>query len=98
MPRDNRALEALGAPDPPATGNGRHRPSNGRRRPAKPPTASARDEVRQQVVDYVTANPGSTAGDVAKALGLNRNLVATRLAQLAKAGALEKSARGYSSS
>jgi hypothetical protein len=43
----------------------------------------------------VTSNPGSTAGDVARALGLNRNSVATRLAQLAKSGELAKAERGY---
>jgi hypothetical protein len=43
----------------------------------------------------VASNPGATAGDVAKALGLNRNSVATRLAQLAKSGELAKAKRGY---
>ncbi len=42
------------------------------------------------------ANPGSTAGDVAAALGLNRDSVATRLAQLVKSGELTKATRGYS--
>jgi hypothetical protein len=47
-------------------------------------------------VDYVAENPGSTASDVAKALGLNRNSVATRLTQLGKAGDVVKAQRGYS--
>ena len=47
------------------------------------------------VVDFVASNPGSTAGDVARARGLNRNSVATRLAQLAKSGELTKAKRGY---
>lgn len=55
-----------------------------------------RGQTRERLVDYVRANPGPTAGDVAAALGLNRNSVATRLAQLAKSGDLVKAARGYS--
>ena len=47
------------------------------------------------VIDFVASNPGSTAGDVARARGLNRNSVATRLAQLAKSGELTKAKRGY---
>jgi hypothetical protein len=38
----------------------------------------------QGVIDSVASNPGSTAGNVARARGLNRSSVATRLAQLAK--------------
>ena len=48
------------------------------------------------IVEHVAAHPGSTAGDVAKVLGLNRNSVATRLAQLGKRGDLVKAGRGYS--
>ena len=47
------------------------------------------------MIDFVASNPGSTAGDVARALGLKRNLVATRLAQLAKSGEPTKVKRGY---
>jgi DNA-binding IclR family transcriptional regulator len=47
-------------------------------------------------VEYVAGNPGSTASDVANAVGLNRNSVATRLTQLSKAGVLVKAQRGYS--
>jgi DNA-binding IclR family transcriptional regulator len=46
------------------------------------------------VIDFVASNPGSTAGDVARARGLNRNSVATRLAQLTKSGQLTKAKRG----
>jgi CRP-like cAMP-binding protein len=57
---------------------------------------TARGQTRQRVIEYVLGHPGSTAGDVGKALGLNRNSVATRLAQLVKSGELSKAARGYS--
>jgi CRP-like cAMP-binding protein len=75
----------------------RRRATRPRRQTANPPGRSqtARGQTRQQVIEYVSAHPGSTAGDVAKALGLNRNSVATRLAQLAKSGELSKAARGY---
>jgi hypothetical protein len=54
-----------------------------------------RGETRARVIDHVRGNPGSTAGDVARALRLNRNTVATRLTQLAKSGELVKTDRGY---
>ena len=50
---------------------------------------------REQLIEHLRAHPGSTAGDVARALGLKRTSVSTRLAQLAKAGELTKAERGY---
>ena len=55
-----------------------------------------RGQSRDQIIEYVRAHPGSTAGDVATALGRKRNSVSTQLTQLAKAGALAKADRGYS--
>ena len=55
-----------------------------------------RGQSREQIIEYVRAHPGSTAGDVATALGRKRNSVSTQLTQLAKAGALAKADRGYS--
>jgi hypothetical protein len=63
-----------------------------RRQRDRPPR---RGQTRELVIAHVRAHPGSTAGDVATALGLNRNSVATRLAHLAKSGELTKAARGY---
>jgi CRP-like cAMP-binding protein len=86
-----RAADALG-------GNGsiipapRAQRTTGRRRGG----ATVRGQTGQRIVEYVKANPGSTAGDVASALGLKRNSTGTRLAQLAKAGELRKAKRGYS--
>jgi hypothetical protein len=91
-----RALDALnGVPAPHAAGGRR------RRRQSSPSAASRRSgspagDVRARVVEYVAANPGSTASEVAKALGLNRNSVATRLTQLSKRGDIAKARRGYS--
>jgi hypothetical protein len=56
---------------------------------------SRRGDTKAKVVDYVTKHPGSTAGDVAKALNLKRNSTSTQLAQMAKSGELKKAARGY---
>jgi predicted ArsR family transcriptional regulator len=57
--------------------------------------ARPRGQSREQIIEYVRAHPGSTAGDVATALGRKRNSVSTQLTQLAKAGALAKADRGY---
>jgi hypothetical protein len=66
------------------------------RRVGKPPRGRARGDMRSAVIEYVRANPGATAGNVAEALRLNRKSVATRLAQLTRNGDLVKAARGYS--
>jgi CRP-like cAMP-binding protein len=90
------ALAALG--DAKGSRPTRRRATRPRRQAAANPpgrSQTARGQTRQQVIEYVSAHPESTAGDVAKALGLNRNSVATRLAQLAKSGELSKAARGY---
>jgi DNA invertase Pin-like site-specific DNA recombinase len=91
-----RALDALnGVPAAPAPSGRRRRRQPGQ--PAAPQRSeSQRDEVRARVVEYVSANPGSTASDVAKALGLKRSSLATRLSQLSKRGELVKAPRGYS--
>jgi hypothetical protein len=90
------ALDALnGVPATRAAGGGGRRRRSGQ---SAAPRRSGRPagDVRDRVVDYVAANPGSTASDVAKALGLNRNSVATRLTQLSQRGDLVKARRGYS--
>ena len=58
--------------------------------------ATVRGQTGQRIIEYLKAHPGSTAGDVSKALGLKRNSTSTRLAQLAKAGEITKAKRGYS--
>jgi hypothetical protein len=91
-----RALDALGEASTPTPRNNRRSPRT--RSPRESTRARAprpRASVRTAVIDYVRANPGSTAGDVAKALGLNRNSLGTRLTQLVKAGELVKAKRGY---
>jgi hypothetical protein len=91
-----RALDALnGVPAPPSVdGRGGRRQSGHRASPRRSPPP--RGDIGSLVIEYVAANPGSTAGDIAEALGLNRNSVATRLTQLGKRGELVKARRGYS--
>ena len=55
-----------------------------------------RGSSREKLIAHLREHPGSTAGDVAKALGLKRTSVSTQLSQLAKTGAVTKAARGYS--
>jgi hypothetical protein len=91
-----RALDALDrvptAPNGDRRGERRQRGQHpGSRRPRR-----ARGDIGLLIVEYVAANPGSTARAVADALGLKRSSVATRLTGLARRGDLVKAPRGYS--
>ena len=80
--------------NPPAPRSRRR--ANARRASARRATArSLQGDTTAKIVDYLGKHPGSTAGDVAKALNLKRNSTSTRLAQMAKRGELKKAARGY---
>ena len=59
------------------------------------PGVSLHGDSRLKIVDRVSKQPGSTAGDVAKALDLERTVTGTRLAQMAKGGELKLAARRY---
>ncbi|MGZ6635932.1 MAG: MarR family transcriptional regulator [Solirubrobacteraceae bacterium] len=52
-------------------------------------------DTKASIIDFLSRHPGSTAGDVAKGLNLNRGSVSTRLTQLAKAGEIKKASHGY---
>ena len=54
-------------------------------------------DTKARIIEYLAKHPGSTAGEVAKGLSLNRASVSTRLTQLAKLGDILKSERGYAS-
>jgi uncharacterized membrane protein len=59
-------------------------------------TARSRQvDVKAKIIAFLAEHPGSTAGDVAKGLNLNRGSTSTRLTQLAKAGEIRKASRGY---
>jgi hypothetical protein len=57
--------------------------------------AAPRGQTRERIVEFIRSRGAATAGEVANALSLNRNSVATRLTQLTKAGELQKAERGY---
>ncbi len=60
-------------------------------------TARSREsDTDASIIDALAQHPGSTAGDLAKALNLNPGNVAARLNQLAKAGEIKKASHGYS--
>jgi hypothetical protein len=67
-----------------------------RRASTRRATARTRQvDIKPRIVAFLSKHPGSTAGDVAKGLDLNRGSVSTRLSQLAKSGEIKKAARGY---
>jgi len=54
-------------------------------------------DTKSRIVEFLAKHPGSTAGEVARGLDMNRGSVSTRLTQLAKLGEITKSERGYAS-
>jgi predicted transcriptional regulator len=52
-------------------------------------------DIGVSIVEFLAKHPGSTAGEVAKGLDLNRSTVSSRLTQLAKLGRIRKAERGY---
>jgi DNA invertase Pin-like site-specific DNA recombinase len=91
-----RALDALNGISAAVKGDRRGRRGQPHRRSVSRRRRQARGDIGALVVEYVAANPGSTASGVADALGLKRSSVATRLTELAKRGDLVKAPRGYS--
>jgi predicted transcriptional regulator len=57
---------------------------------------SHQSDTTASITEYLAQHPGSTAGDLAKALNLKPASVSTRLSQLAKTGQIQKAPRGYS--
>jgi hypothetical protein len=74
---------------------------SGRRATAKRASArravarSVKRDLTEDIIQFLQKHPGSTAGDVAKGLNLDRNSVAGRLAVMSKAGDIAKAKRGY---
>jgi predicted transcriptional regulator len=90
------ALKALEGSDGVLASSRPQRRARRRGTVAGAPRRGQRGKSREKLIEYVGAHPGSTAGDVAKALGLKRNSVSTQLTQLARSGAIAKATRGYS--
>jgi GGDEF domain-containing protein len=73
------------------------RRATARRASSRRATARSRQvEVTPRMIDFLAQHPGSTAGDVARALSLKPGNAATRLTQLTKAGKIDRAARGFS--
>jgi CRP-like cAMP-binding protein len=80
---------------PSAAGRSRRR---GRARRASTRRATARSrqpDRRAQIGEYLRDHPGSTTGDIAKGLDLNRLSLSKRLTQMARSGDIRKAKRGY---
>jgi len=72
------------------------RRATARRASTRRGTARTRQaDTKKSIIGFLAKHPGSTAGQVAKGLNLNRGSVSTRLTQLAKSGEINKAARGY---
>ncbi len=56
---------------------------------------SRQGDPEASIIDFLAQHPGSSVGDLAKGLNLNRGNVATRLTQLAKAGEIKRASHGY---
>jgi len=52
-------------------------------------------DMKASIIAFLSEHPGSTAGEVAKGLDLNRGSVSNRLSALAKLGEIRKAERGY---
>ena len=81
-----------GAPAPPRS----QRRATAVRASKRRATARVRKgDTKARIFEFLAKHPGSTAGEVAKGLNLNRGSVSTRLSQLAKEGEIKKADRGY---
>jgi len=56
---------------------------------------SRQGDTEASILDFLAQHSGSTAGDLAKGLNLDRGSVSTRLTQLAKAGEIKRASHGY---
>jgi CRP-like cAMP-binding protein len=73
------------------------RRASARRASSRRATARKRgQDIKAYIIQFLVRHPESTAGDLAKALNLDRGTVSRRLAQLARAGEIKKAAHGYS--
>jgi uncharacterized membrane protein len=73
------------------------RRATARRASTRRATARSRQSDNEaSIIEFLARHPGSTAGDLAKGLNLNRGNVSTRLTQLSKAGEIKRASHGYS--
>ena len=84
-------VEEIGAVPPRSLRRATSRRASKRRAEAR----ALKADTGARIVEFVAKHPGSTAGEVAKGLDLNRSSVSNRLTQLAKLGQIRKATRGY---
>jgi predicted transcriptional regulator len=73
------------------------RRATARRAHTRRATARSRQhDAKASIIESLGQSPGSTAGDLAKGLSLDRDDVAAHLTQLAQSGEIRKTRRGYS--
>jgi predicted transcriptional regulator len=58
-------------------------------------TRALKPDTKSSVLEFLAAHPGSTAGEVAKGIDVNRSTVSSSLAQLSTLGRIQKVERGY---
>jgi predicted transcriptional regulator len=95
MPRFEAPAEGA-EPDPEAAPARSLRRATARRAHTRRASARSRQrDTNASIIACLAEHPGSTAGDLAKGLSLDREDVATRLTQLAQTGDIKRSSRGY---
>jgi predicted transcriptional regulator len=73
------------------------RRATARRATSRRATARSRQgDCEATIIDFLVQHPGSTVGNLARGLNLDRGRVSVRLAQLAKSGEIRNAAHGYS--
>jgi MarR family len=96
VPRSESFLADVSGLDPEVAAARSVRRATARRASRRRATARGRQvDPAATVIDFLAHHPGSTTGDLAKGLNLNRQSVSIRLTQLAKAGEIKKASHGY---
>jgi hypothetical protein len=95
-----RGIDEAPAPAPRSSGEAppprSHRRATAVRASKRRATARVRKgDTEASIVGFLGKHPGSTAGEVAKGLNLNRDSVSAQLIKLARKGEIKKADRGY---
>ncbi len=93
--KEAHATHAEAISDVPARSLRRATARRASRRRAEARTLKA--DMSAAIIEFLAKHPGSTAGEVAKGLDLNRSTVSSRLTQLVRLGHIRKAERGYAS-
>jgi uncharacterized membrane protein len=96
MPRAEILRTEISERDPEAAAARSVRRATARRASNRRATARSRQvDPEASIINFLAQHPGSTTGDLAKGLNLNRESVSSRLTQLARAGVIKKAPYGY---